>query len=30
MVITVVTLVIFVQAVQSAGDFLAKRADKKG
>jgi D-methionine transport system permease protein len=30
MVITVIALVIFVQLVQSAGDFLAKRADKKG
>jgi D-methionine transport system permease protein len=30
MVITVIALVIFVQAVQSAGDYLAKRADKKG
>ena len=30
MIITVIALVILVQVVQSAGDFLAKRADKKG
>jgi ABC-type methionine transport system permease subunit len=27
--ITVIALVILVQVVQSAGDFLARRADKK-
>jgi len=30
MIITVIALVILVQAVQSAGDLLARRADKKG
>jgi len=29
MIITVIALVILVQVVQSAGDLLAKRADKK-
>ena len=30
MIVTVIALVILVQLVQSAGDLLARRADKKG